>query len=128
MKKIEKMEKWRGEERRKTTNHWQILARILSIGGWVFFIVAIIISYYAAPEKSYGLLRYHHIEVRDAWLTPLTGYLFMVLIFSGFSSYLSLIINKYRQRRASDNTHFNVVLLLVITVAWATYIIFHINK
>ncbi len=122
------MDKWAGEERRKTTDNWHIIARVLSIGGWLFFIAALILSYYAAPEKSYGLVRYHHLEVRDSWLTPLTGYLFVVLLFSAFSSYLAILINKYRQRRTMDNTHFNVVLLLVISIAWASYIIFHINK
>ncbi|WP_440876680.1 hypothetical protein [Thalassotalea sp. PLHSN55] len=122
------MEKWTGKERRKSADNWQIIARILSIGGWLTFIIALIVSYYAAPEKSYGLLRYHHIEVRSAWLTPLTGYLFMLLLFSGLSSYASILINKYRQRRSTDNTHFNVVLLLLISIAWAVYISFHIYK
>ena len=111
------------DQRRKSSDIWIYFARALAIGGWVFFIIAFIISYFAAPEKSYGMFRYHGIEVRDYWLTPLTGYLYIILWFSAFSSYLCLVIDKYRSRRRSDSRSYNLLLLLLITLVWILYIV-----
>jgi hypothetical protein len=89
----------------------------------VLFLFALVMAYYAAPEHDYGYLRYRNIEIRQFWLTPLTGYLYIVLWFSALSSYFCLILDKYRSRRKSDSKHFNIVLLLVITIAWVTFIL-----
>ncbi len=122
------MEQWNGDERRKNRDIWKVIAQILALGGWLFFIVALLVSYYAAPEQSYGYMRYKAIDTRDSWLIPMTGYLYLILWFSALSSYLSLTIDKFRKRRVTDNTRFNAVLLLVISIAWSAYIIFHILK
>lgn len=122
------MIEWDGKDRRKASDFWKLFARLLAIGGWVCFVLALFISYYAAPEQNYGYLRYKHIETREWWLTPLTGYLYMILWFSALSSYLSITIDKFRKRRATDNKHYNVILLLVISIAWSAYIIFHIIR
>ena len=50
-----------------------MLKKILVIISWLLFLVALIMSYYAAPDKDYGVLRYYDIEIRQFWLTPLTG-------------------------------------------------------
>jgi hypothetical protein len=47
---------------------------------------------HVVPDVNDGILRYHHIEIRKLWLTPLTGYLYIVLLLSALSSYLCLII------------------------------------
>ena len=117
----------RPEERRKLTDHWIIFARILALGGWGLFILALVMSYYASPEFEYGLVKYYGIEVRKFWLTPLTGYLYIVLWVSALSSYLCLIIDKYRSRRAADSSHFNAILLFIISIVWVVYIIIHIK-
>jgi hypothetical protein len=110
------------ENRRKEPDKWLYIARAFAIGGWIFFIFALVLSHYAAPEKSYGVLRYHNIEVRKNWLQPLTDYLYIVLWLSAASSFFYLFIQKYRRRRKTDNRHFNLWLLLVITIAWVVYI------
>lgn len=110
------------KDRRKSKDIWTYGARILAILGWTFFIIAMVVSYYAAPEKNYGLLRYHNIEVRQAWVTPLTDYLYIVLWLSALSSYFCLLLDKYRSRRKNDSKHFNALLLLCVSVAWAAYI------
>jgi len=115
---------WQGRERRKAHDAWYYLARVLAIAGWVIFIIALIISFYAAPDDDYGLLRYHGIAIRKFWLTPLTGYLYIMLWFSALSSYIYLILERYRRRRKTDSKHFNVALLLLITIAWVVYILF----
>ena len=101
------------EERRNTADFWTYLLRFLAIVGWGLFIFALIVSYYAAPESDYGILRYHDIEIRKFWLTPLTGYLYIVLWLSALSSYFCLILDKYRSRRKSDSKHFNILLSLI---------------
>lgn len=110
------------ENRRHSSDKWVAIARIFAIIGWFFFIIAMIISSYAAPDKDYGLLRYHNIDIRKVWSKPLTGYLYAALWFSALSSFFYLIIEKFRRRRKTDNRHYNVLLLLIITIAWVVYI------
>lgn len=114
------------KERRKSTDFWFYLARTLTICSWLAFLVAINISYFVAPEKDYGMLRYHNIEVRQFWLTPLTGYLYLVIWFSAAGSYASMLIDKYRSRRRNDNTHYNVYFLLAFNLIWLSIILHHV--
>lgn len=116
------------KERRNAVDLWTYVIRTLAIIGWGLFVFALIVSYYAAPEADYGLLRYHNIEIRKFWLTPLTGYLYIILWLSALSSYFCLILDKYRGRRKSDGSHFNILLLLVITIAWVSFILVQISE
>ena len=116
------------KERRNAADLWTYLLRVLAIVGWGLFVFALIVSYYAAPESDYGLLRYHDIEIRTFWLAPLTGYLYIVLWLSALSSYFCLILDKYRSRRKNDSKHFNILLLLVITIAWVSFILVQISE
>ena len=45
------------KNRRSSTDIGVVLTRILALSGWVLFIFAIGMSYYAAPDQDYGLLR-----------------------------------------------------------------------
>ncbi|WP_206485765.1 hypothetical protein [Thalassotalea sp. G2M2-11] len=114
------------QERRQSKDFWYKSLKIIAVLAWLIFIIALFVSYYAAPEHDYGVLRYREITIRKFWLTPLTGYLYVLLWCSAFLSYLCLIINKYRSRRKTDNKHFNFILLFVISVAWIIYIAFHL--
>jgi hypothetical protein len=64
--------------RRKFIDFWFYLARILMLLSWMMFVFALVMSFYAAPEKNYGVLRYYELEIRQFWLTPLTGYLYLI--------------------------------------------------
>ncbi|MEW6991569.1 hypothetical protein AADZ91_12870 [Colwelliaceae bacterium 6441] len=110
-------------ERRISEDFWLKTIRYLAIFAWGLFTIALVLSYYAAPETDYGVLRYHNISIRKFWLTPLTGYLYVLLWLSALLSYLALIVHKYRSRRKTDNKQFNVVLLLIISVAWVVYLV-----
>lgn len=113
----------RRQERRKTTDFWSYTKSTLVICSWLLFIIALIMSYYAAPDKDYGVLRYYDIEIRQFWLTPLTGYLYIMLWLSALGSYLALMVDKYRSRRRSDNPHYNLLFLLAINLIWLVYIL-----
>lgn len=113
-------------ERRKSDDFWLYLAKTLAILSWLMFIFALIMSFYAAPEKSYGLARYHDIEVRRFWLTPLTGYLYIVIWSSAAGSYAAQLINKYRNRRFDDNPHYHLYILLAINLSWLSVILHHV--
>ena len=113
------------KERRKSSDFWFSLARALAIVSWVMFIFALGVSFYAAPEKSYGVVRYHDIEIRQFWLTPLTGYLYLVIWFSAAGSYASMLVERYRGRRQNDNTHYNLYFLLIINLIWLSIILNH---
>ncbi len=113
---------WDGIERRKSDEFWIKTFRFLSLLGWVLFILSLVISFYATPEKSYGLLRYHNIQVRDSWMSPLTDYLYILLWGTAAFSLVSIILSHFRVRRATDDKYYNFWLLLVICVTWAVYI------
>jgi len=114
------------KDRRKSIDFWFYLARVLTVCSWVAFFAAIIISYFVAPETNYGVLRYHGIEVRQFWLTPLTGYLYLVIWFSAAGIYSAMLIDKYRGRRRSDNTHYNAYFLLGFNLLWLSVILHHV--
>jgi hypothetical protein len=113
------------KERRMSNDFWFYSARVLAVVSWGMFIFAIAMSFYAAPEKSYGVVRYHDLEIRQFWLTPLTGYLYLVIWFSAAGSYASMLIEKYRGRRQNDNTHYNLYFLLIINLIWLSVILHH---
>jgi hypothetical protein len=116
------------KNRRKSKDIGVVLIRILALSGWILFIFAIVMSYYAAPDQDYGYLRFKGIEIRRFWLTPLTGYLYVVLWISALCSYFCLILDHYRSRRKRDSKHFNLVLLLTVTIAWVMYILVKLNE
>tara|TARA_R110001592_G_scaffold293_1_gene1616 strand:+ start:1364 stop:1801 length:438 start_codon:yes stop_codon:yes gene_type:complete len=116
------------KERRKSIDFWFYLARALTICSWLAFIAAIYISYFVAPETDYGVLRYYKIEVRKFWLTPLTGYLYLVIWFSAAGIYAATLIDKYRSRRQDDNTHYNAYFLLGFNLLWLSVILYHVLK
>lgn len=113
-------------ERRIAIDFWFYLARALTIFSWFAFVAAIVISYFVAPETDYGVLRYHEIQVRRFWLTPLTGYLYLVIWSSAAGIYASILIDKYRSRRRSDNTHYNAYFLLGFNILWLSVILHHV--
>ena len=118
--------KTKQKNRRKAPDKWILIVRTFTVISWLLFIFALIMSYYAAPESDFGFLRYQGISIRKFWIVPLTGYLYGALWLSALCSYLCLIIHKYRSRRATDSGRFNLFLLLIISVAWAIYIIVNV--
>ena len=113
----------RRQERRQSTDFWSYAKNTFIIASWLLFIIALTMSYYAAPDKDYGVLRYHDIEIRQFWLTPLTGYLYILLWISALGSYLAMMIEKYRSRRRSDNPQYNLIFLLLVNLVWLIFII-----
>ncbi len=122
-KRVRKTKEELGKERRKMTDVWSSAKIVITILSWLLFLVALIMSYYAVPEKDYGVLRYYDIEIRQFWLTPLTGYLYIMIWLSALGSYFALMIDKYRSRRRIDNPHFNLWFLLSINLFWLVYIL-----
>ncbi len=114
------------KERRKSIDFWLYLSKILTVCSWLAFLAAINISYFVAPETDYGFLRYHDIEIRQFWLTPLTGYLYLVIWFSAAGSYTSMLIDKYRSRRRTDNRYYNTYFLLGFNLIWLSVILHHV--
>ena len=105
-------------DRRKSPDLWRYTQIALALISWLLFLIALILSYYAAPDHDYGVLRYYGVEIRQFWLTPLTGYLYILLWLSALGSYLALMTDKYRRRRRSDNTNFSLIFLLPVNLTW----------
>ena len=117
--------KWPDIERREQKDTWMKVLQWLSLIGWSLFTVALVVSFYAAPERSYGITRYKGIEVRDYWATPLTDYLYALLWLTAIFSLASIVLSHFRTRRATDNKYYNFVLLFIICAAWVLYIAFN---
>lgn len=113
--------------RRISPDKWVVLSRLLAVLSWFGFIAALILSYYAAPDDSYGLLLSKNIPTRDHWLQPLTNYLYLILWLSAVLSFISLSLTKFRSRRHDDSKQFNLILLIITITAWIIYIITHSN-
>lgn len=113
--------------RRVSPDKWVYLIRLLAVLSWLGFIVALIISYYAAPEDSYGLLLNKNIPIREYWLHPLTNYLYFVLWLSAALSFICFLLTKLRSRRHDDSKQFNLILLLITIAAWIIYIVTYSN-
>lgn len=113
----------RRQERRKSADFWSYSKNILIVTSWLTFLIALTMSYYAAPDTDYGVLRYYDIEIRQFWLTPLTGYMYMLLWLSALGAYLAMMIDKYRSRRRSDNPQYNLIFLLIVNLAWLFFIL-----
>lgn len=112
---------------RKDNDLWTYTKNLLAALSWLVFLIALVMSYYAAPDTNYGVLRYYDIEIRQFWLAPLTGYLYILLWLSALGSYLALLIDKYRSRRRVDNPHYNLMLLLIINITWLIIILYHLH-
>ena len=113
----------RRQERRQSTDFWSYAKAALIIISWLLFLIALTMSYYAAPDKDYGVLRYYDVEIRQFWLTPLTGYLYILLWISALGSYIAMMVEKYRSRRSSDNPQFNLVFLIIVNLTWLIFIL-----
>ena len=110
-------------DRRKSPDLWRYTQIALALISWLLFLIALILSYYAAPDHDYGVLRYYGVEIRQFWLTPLTGYLYILLWLSALGSYLALMTDKYRRRRRSDTTNYSLIFLLTVNLTWLVYIL-----
>lgn len=89
----------------------------LSIAGWVVFVIAMGISHLAKPEVQFGFLQYLNIQVRDYWDPTLTARLIYLLWWCCGISLLSLLLNRFRLRRAGDHLRYNLVVLLLMSSA-----------
>lgn len=111
-------------ERRKQEDPWIKVLRTLTVLGWLLFVVAVVMSYYAAPERVMGIVKYKVQDPRSHWLFPLTDYLFYLLAFNAVMSIVTIAINRFRSRRVSDGAGFNSFLLLVVCSMWLLYLLY----
>lgn len=95
---------------------------ILSVTGWVTFVIALGITHFAKPEFNSGLVRYWGIKIRDYWHPELTPQLMYLLWWCCGISLLSLLVNRARLRRAGDRMRYNVLVLLSMSAALLTYL------
>lgn len=100
-------------ELRRSNDKWTYILKGLAIIGWGCFFLASIVAYQNAQtgeiQSSIGLL--------------LSDNVYILLWVSAFSSYLTLILAKYRARRKSDSKNFNMMMLLLVTFAWSSYLL-----
>lgn len=94
----------------------------LSVAGWVVFVIAMGFSHLAKPEVQFGFLQYLDIQVRDYWDPALTARLIYLLWWCCGISLLTLLLNKFRLKRADDHLRYNIVVLLLMSVALLLYL------
>ena len=94
----------------------------LSIAGWVVFVIAMGFSHLAKPEVQFGFLQYLDIQVRDYWDPILTARLIYLLWWCCGISLLSLLLNRFRLKRAGDHLRYNLIVLLLMSAAVLLYL------
>lgn len=94
----------------------------MAILAWLVFIVAIVLIHYARPELDTGLVRYWQLDIRQDWHPQLTLWLHYLLWVTAGLSGVSLVFNRLRARRKEDRLHFNLVLLLLTSIALVLYL------
>jgi hypothetical protein len=95
---------------------------LLSIAGWVVFVVALGFGHMAKPEFNSALVKYWRIPIRDYWHPELTPQLLYLLWWCCGISLLSLLLNRARLRRADDRLRYNLVVLLLVSSAALLYL------
>lgn len=95
----------------------------LAVLAWVLFILALLLVHYARPEMDTGLVRYWDIEIRGDWHPALTNWLQAMLYGTALLSAISLVLNRLRLRRKDDRLHFNLVILLLASIALGLYLL-----
>lgn len=95
----------------------------LAILAWLVFIAAIVVVHYARPELDTGLIRYWELDIRQEWHPKLTAWLHYLLWGTALLSAISLVLNRLRARRKEDRLQFNLVLLLLTSIALVLYLV-----
>lgn len=112
----------RPRQNRRKGPDWIVLSfHWLAVIGWIILIVALGLSHLAKPEMNSGLIRYWGIEIRDYWEPTLTGQLIYLLWWCCLVSLVSIVLNQFRLRRATDRQQYNSVALLLIALAALSY-------
>jgi len=97
---------------------------ILGIICWVLFIVALMLFHYARPEIEYGYLNYLNLDVRDYWHDDYKTWFTYVLWACSFLSLVTIFLNHVRSRRKNDHRWYNLILLLLVSVAASLSLLF----
>ncbi len=95
---------------------------VLSLIGWVAFVIALGLTHMAKPEFNSGLVRYWGITIRTYWHPELTPQLMYLLWWCCGISLLSILANRARLRRAGDRMRYNVLVLLLMSTALLVYL------
>ncbi|MCH8538014.1 MAG: hypothetical protein LAT66_09620 [Alkalimonas sp.] len=109
-------------DRRQGPDFIRRLFSWLAILAWLVFIVAIVLVHYARPELDTGLVRYWELDIRQDWHPTLTTWLHYVLWVTAALSGISLVLNRLRARRKGDRLHYNLLLLLLTSIALVLYL------
>jgi hypothetical protein len=93
----------------------------LSLAGWAVFVIALGLSHLAKPEMNSGLVRYWGLSLRDYWDPELLPQLIYLLWWCCLISLLSILLNQFRMRRATDRFRYNFLALLFISLGALSY-------
>jgi len=109
---------WDGIERRIGPDWLTKIVNLLNAISWLIFVVALAIFHYARPEINYIILHHHGIAVREYWILSLKQWMLISLYLSIALSCFTLGINRYRVKRKSDHNRYNIVILVVVILAF----------
>lgn len=110
-----------GKNRRKGPDWLLHALLLLSLAGWAVFVIAMGLSHLAKPEMNTGLVRYWGISIREYWDPKLLPQLIYLLWWCCVISLLSILLNQFRMRRATDRLRYNVIALLLISLGALSY-------
>ena len=104
------------ERRKQKADALTVVLEASAILGWIAILGVQIIGWLAAPEMSNSITRYHNIELRQQWHATWTEYLPILLGICAVLSAIALVVRPLRSRRRSDARHWNVFVLVSLTL------------
>lgn len=110
---------WNGVDRRKGNDWLASAINLLNIVSWTVFIIALVLFHYAKPEMATYATEVRGISVRQHWIMSLREWLVLSLYVCAGNSLVTLAFNSFRIKRKTDRKRYNLILLIVVTGAFA---------
>lgn len=99
---------------RRKPDPWMRLLHICNVSGWVALLGFQCLWWIAQPEMDTGVVRYHQLEVRTAWMHSVLPWMPVALVFCITLSVTALLLTRFRSRRRQDGKNLNLWLLLAL--------------
>ncbi len=113
--------------RRRKADPLTIILEICAIAGWVGIFGVQIVAWLAAPEMDTSITRFHDLDLRHHWQSRWANYLPILLGLCATLSIIALMVRPMRSRRKTDSKHWNVLVLLILTLIGIAFYWFQVS-
>ncbi|MGO1247564.1 MAG: hypothetical protein ACTHY5_08895 [Oceanisphaera sp.] len=87
----------------------------MTVGGWVLYILLLVLFHYGRPEQEFGYLRYQDISVRAQWLT-----LHLFWVYAGIAGALGVAVTTFTLVHLKGRRHLQYLKVYLVMLAAAS--------